>query len=338
MAAYTTIDNPELYFQVKLYTGTGSAASITLDGSEDMQPDLVWGKGRSVANLHALFDAVRGTGKALYSDRQNAEETQAQGVTAFDSDGFSIGTLGDLNANTETFVAWCWKESATAGFDIVAYTGNTAGASRTIAHSLSAVPDVIILKPRSYEGAWWYVPRDHPAKVLELEQTNAEVDPSSSFGGGGLLQSTFTSSVFGGTDGTSNDDLWNADGETYIAYCFANKQGFSKFGSYATNNNADGPYIFTGFSPAFVMLKVFSGNTGGWDIWDNKRGFNPNEEVLQANAASAEASNDAIDLLSNGFKIRNTSGNVNGSGDTIVYMAFAEAPFVNSNGVPCNAR
>ena len=146
--AYTTIDNPELYFQVKLYTGTGSAASITLDGSEDMQPDLVWGKGRSVANLHALFDAVRGTGKALYSDRNNAEENQAQGVTSFDSNGFSIGTLGDLNADTKTFVAWCWKangsgSSNTDGSINIQATEEAQVLSTEKATTTEEVPEVI---------------------------------------------------------------------------------------------------------------------------------------------------------------------------------------------------
>jgi len=352
--AYTTIDDPEAYFQVKTYTGDGSTQSLTLDGDTDMQPDFVWIKNRDEDYEHTIFDSVRGVTKFIRSSTNGTEQTNANTLTAFGSDGFSVGNDGSVNDNTDGFVAWCWKASGstasnsngtnitstvdantTAGFSIVSYTGSGT-TSDTVGHGLSSL-DLLIVKSRDETDSWFVKHKDlASSKNLNLDQTVAETDVTSAYSEGGL--SNLSGNTFGFLDGTSDANAVNESSEAHIAYCFKSVQGYSKFGKYSTNNNADGPYIFTGFSPAFVMLKVFSGNTGGWDIWDNKRGFNPNEEVLQANAASAEASNDAIDLLSNGFKIRNTSGNVNGSGDTIVYMAFAEAPFVNSNGVPCNAR
>jgi len=349
--AYTAIDDPAEYFNTIIYTGDDSQ-DVTGVG---FQPDLVWVKARGNTYNHQLHDSVRGaTAGALFSN-MNIAETSYE-FDSFDSDGFTTDSsnVTGINGDTHTQVAWCWKASGstvsnsngtnitstvdantTAGFSIVSYTGSGT-TSDTVGHGLSSL-DLLIVKSRDENDSWCVKHKDLSSnKDLRLDQTVAETDVTSAYSEGGL--SNLSGNTFGFLDGTSDANAVNESSEAHIAYCFKSVQGYSKFGKYSTNNNADGPYIFTGFSPAFVMLKVFSGNTGGWDIWDNKRGFNPNEEVLQANAASAEASNDAIDLLSNGFKIRNTSGNVNGSGDTIVYMAFAEAPFVNSNGVPCNAR
>ena len=356
MAVYTTIDNPELYFQVKTYSGTGSAQSVTFDGDEDMQPDLVWGKGRSVTNLHALFDSVRGTGKALYSDRNNAEENQAQGVTAFNSDGFSMGTLGDLNASSETFVAWCWKESATAGFDMVAYTG--ASGDQTFAHSLGVAPDMYIVKERGNANSWVVNHKgltNQTGYYLLLNTTDAQATDS------WFNATAPTSSVVSANDG---DSPTNRNGGTYIMYLFAGKQGFSKFGKFEGNNNADGSFVYLGFKPAWIMIKdIDSSNTVGgsaatsWGIWDNKRmpanpASNPlwanknGTETIRGNNSSANTGGADgnglggfihLDMLSNGFKCRCATGELNDA-QTYVYMAFAEAPFVNSNGVPCNAR
>jgi len=354
--SYTNgLDNPELYFQCKIYTGNSSNDhSITLDGDENMQPDLVWIKHRNGGNGHHMYDSIRGVTERIRSDTNAAEATQADGLTDFDSDGFTLDDGNGVNG-AYTYVAWCWKASGstasnsngtnitstvdantTAGFSIVSYDG-TNTTSDTVGHGLSSL-DFLIVKTRDETDSWCVKHKDLASgKDLRLDQTVAETDVVNDYSEGGLANlSGNTFGFLAGTDG--NAYACNEASNEHIAYCFKGVQAFSKFGSYATNNNADGPYIFTGFSPAFVMLKVASGNTGGWDIYDNKRGFNPNEEVLQANASTAEASSDAIDLLSNGFKIRNTSGNQNGSGDTIIYMAFAEAPFVNSNGVPCNAR
>ena len=346
--AYTTIDNPELYFQIKLYAGTGSAQSVTFDGSEDMQPDWVWGKGRDVANLHALFDSVRGTGKALYTDRTNAEENQAQGVTAFNSDGFSMGTLGDLNASSKNFVAWNWKASGstssnsdgsatstvsantTAGFSIVSYTGNET--AKTIGHGLGAIPQIVITKNRSTTGQWAMYNRNLGAnKNLHLETTDGEASSSAVFN-----DTESTSSVFS----VGSAVMTNDDGSNFIAYCFAEKKGYSKFGSYTGNgSSSDGTFVYTGFRPAWVLIKRTNASGHDWVLIDSKRvGYNADNNTLLPNSTAVEATDNRIDILSNGFKNYNANGSENESGGEYIYLAFAESPFVNSSGIPCNAR
>ena len=346
--AYTTIDNPELYFQIKLYAGTGSAQSVTFDGSEDMQPDWVWCKGRDVANLHALFDSVRGTGKALYTDRNNAEENQAQGVTAFNSDGFSMGTLGDLNASSKNFVAWNWKASGstssnsdgsatstvsantTAGFSIVSYTGNET--AKTIGHGLGAIPQIVITKNRSTTGQWAMYNRNLGAnKNLHLETTDGEASSSAVFN-----DTESTSSVFS----VGNAVMTNDNGSNFIAYCFAEKKGYSKFGSYTGNgSSSNGTFVYTGFRPAWVLIKRTNASGHDWVLIDSKRlGYNADNNTLLPNSTAVEATDNRIDILSNGFKNYNANGSENESGGEYIYLAFAENPFVNSSGIPCNAR
>jgi len=329
MAAYTTIDNPELYFQCKIYTGNGSAThAITFDGDEDMQPDLVWIKNRSSAENHALVDSVRGVGKQLLANATAGEYSNANSVKAFNSNGFSVGDLSDTNGNTNNLVAWCWKESATSGFDIVSYTGN--GSNRTISHSLSATPDLVITKRRDNTGNWMVggsTTLGGDNKLL-LMDTTAALDDNSE------VYQSFSSSTFG----IGVNAYINTNTSTYISYLFANKQGAVKCGSYTGNGNADGTFVYTGFRPAMVITKKTSG-VKNWYIWDNKR--EPNNDgsdaQLYPNLSNAEDSAAYVDFLSNGFKLRN-SGAANDSGGTNIFMAFAEAPFVNSNGVPCNAR
>ena len=358
--AYTTIDDPLQYFNTVLYTGNAADGSSTTQDITGVgfQPDWVWLKGRNNANNHVVDDSVRGANKHLFPDLQNAENTSTEYLKSFASDGFQLGGDGAINGNGNTYVAWNWlaggsassnsngsitssvSANTTAGFSIVSYTGTTGGASSTIGHGLGVTPDLVILKPRSYTGAWWWAQKGRSNKVLELQNNNAEVDPSSSFGGGGLKYSTFTSTVFGGTDGTSNDDLWNTNGATYIAYCFAEKKGYSKIGSYTGNGNANGTFVYTGFRPAWVITKNI-GSSHSWWILDNKRdALNPTNGRLVAEESNVEDSaGNSHDFLSNGFKLRTSgSADVNGSGDTMVYMAFAESPFVNSSGIPCNAR
>ena len=351
--AYTTIDDPLQYFNTVLYTGNGGSQNITGVG---FSPDWVWLKGRNNANNNNLNDKVRGANKQLYSDLQNAETTATTHLTSFDSDGFTLGNDGAVNGSSDTYVSWNWLASGstasntdgsitstvsantTAGFSIVSYTGTTGGASSTIGHGLGVTPDLVILKPRSYSGAWWWAQKGRSDKVLELQATNSEVDPSSSFGGGGLKYSTFTSTVFGGTNGTSNDDLWNTNGATYIAYCFAEKKGFSKISSFVGNGSSDGKFIYTGFKPAWVIIKE-TGGTADWFIFDTKRvGYNGGVYRLKANTSETENTSNVMDILSNGFKLKVGDGDKNGSSDTYIYMAFAESPLVNSNGVPNNAR
>ena len=337
--AYTAIDDPEAYFQVKTYTGDGSTPSITLDGDTDMQPDFVWIKNRDQTDDHCIFDSVRGATKVL-TPEEGAETTDADTLTSFDSDGFALGADVKVNTNTEAYVAWCWKESATAGFDIVTFTGD--GSARTISHSLSAVPHMYHVKGR--EGYPWSVYHHKNTAApetdkLTLGDTDATADAVSYWN-----DTAPTSSVF--SLGTTADV--NADTKVYMAYLWRSVQGFSKFGSYTGNGNVDGTFVYTGFRPAWIMIKGPS-QTQSWIILDTKRSpYNlVGEDELLANLSDAENSSSwnpntsgtIMDILSNGFKIRAMATvGLSTAGEPYTYMAFAEAPFVNSNGVPCNAR
>jgi|6_EtaG_2_1085325.scaffolds.fasta_scaffold08857_3 hypothetical protein len=342
MAAYTTIDDSEAYFQTKLYTGNGTAIgsgglAVTLDGDTDMQPDLIWVKERENSVNHQLYDSVRGVTNRMYPDGPyDEDDSDGEGITAFNSDGFTIGQDSNTNESGEPYVAWCWKESATAGFDLVGYTGN--GTDDTdISHNLSAVPHVILVKRRDGGdgGAWnMYHHKNTSAPetdYLVLDTTAATADAADRWS-----DEAPTSSIF--TLGTSSDV--NDSSDAFISYLWTAKQGFSKFGSYIGNGNADGTFVYTGFRPAFVMTKQTDG-TDWWVINDTKRNtYNATDLGIYPNATNAETSDEAWtkDILSNGFKHRTTNSGSNGSGNTYIYMAFAEAPFVNSNGVPCNAR
>jgi hypothetical protein len=339
------INKPSEYFNTKLYTGTGSSNSVTGVG---FQPDFTWIKARSFSDNHELYDAVRGVQKRIMSNSTGAEETRSQGLLAFSSDGFTVGTSDGVNQNTETFASWNWlangagvsntdgsiastvSANTTSGFSIVSYTG-TAPTNATVGHGLGVAPKMIIFKNRNTVTDWdIYIEPVGAGKRLYLNTTSAEVVATNY-----MNDTAPTSTLFSVGDA----DNTNKSGSPQIAYCFAEKKGFSKFGSYTGNGNADGPFIYTGFKPAFVMFKVYSGNTGGWDMYDNKRvTVNPNNAFLQANASGAESTGDAVDFLSNGFKIRSTSGNQNGSGNSHIYMAFAEQPLVGTNNIPATAR
>ena len=337
--AYTTIDNPELYFQTKLYTGNGSTNALTLDGDEDMSPNVVWIKERSETGEHALFDTVRGVNNFLQPSNTNADNTARSDVlTAFGSDGFTLGADGDdyaINQNTNTYVAWCWKE-ASGIFDIVSYSGS--GSARTISHSLSAVPKFIVVKDRTnnvgntdwnvYHAGNTSAPE---TEILALNETYATSDSNIYWN-----DTAPTSSVF--SLGTAGQVNYSTD--DYIAYLWTDIQGFSKVsGSYVGNGSSDGPFLFCGFRPAMIIFKQTNTSGGQWYIYDNKRGQNELDIHLYPNLTNADSTGDnAIDILSNGFKMRSNNGDSNASGGTYIYAAFAEAPFVNSNGVPCNAR
>ena len=345
--AYTTIDNPELYFQAKAWTGTGNEIAITFDGSENMQPDWVWLKKRSASGIHVAHDSVRGATKRLIPNNNDAETTQAQYVKSFDSNGITFGTDSDINASGATAILWGWKAggsassnsngtitssvsvSTDAGFSIVTYTGNgTAGA--TIGHGLGSVPKWIIVKVRNTTNEWVvYHTSLGATKFIEMNSSGASQTNSTRFN-----DTEPTSSVF--SVGTAAG--LNTNNDTHVAYCFAEKKGYSKFGSYTGNGNADGTFVYTGFKPAWVLVKNTSGSGDNWILVDNKRlGYNPDNRLLFPNATNAEYTDNNLDLLSNGFKAR-VSYDPNGSGNTMIYMAFAESPFVNSNGVPNNAR
>ena len=329
MAVYTTIDDPEAYFQTKLFTGTGSSFSTTFDGSTDLQPNMMWFKCRSGVQSHLITDSVRGTTKRVRPDTGDAEDDQGvYGVQSFNTDGFTTGTGGNHNADGETFVGWAWKESATAGFDIVAADGT--GSARTQAHSLSAVPEWIFTKELDNAGSWYtYTESQGNGKALFLNATNA-VGTSSGY----WNDTSPTSSVFSlGTDGGVNQSSTG-----YIFYLWRSVQGFSKFGSFLANSNVNGPFVYTGFRPAMVIVKVAS-DANNWAAFDAKRSpINPVDDSVYPDTDAAENTSHVIDFLSNGFKIRDSDGTINSTGNTYVYMAFAEQPFVNSEGVPNNAR
>ena len=333
--AYTAIDDPSAYFKVQLWTGNVTAdRAITFDDTDtDMQPDFIWIKNRETAKNHIVVDSVRGVTKYLYANGTEVEGTDATRVTSVQSDGFTIGESTQTNANGEGNVAWCWKESATSGFDIVTYTGN--GTDDTdISHNLSAVPHLIIVKNLGANEDWnVYHQKNTSAPetdYLQLNINNATADAADRWS-----DEVPTSSVFTVGD---NSDV-NQDATGFVAYCFAEKQGFSKFGGYTGNGNADGSFVYLGFRPAFIIAKRSDASGYDWTMMDSKRSpFNEADDWLYPDLTAVEDTNGAVDFLSNGFKIRQTHSYWNTSGASYIYAAFAEAPLVNSNGVPCNAR
>ena len=356
--AYTTIDDGSAYFQTKLYTGTGSSNSVTNDGNSDLQPDWVWIKERDGTGQHGSFDSSRGVQKELKIDEAGTESTAAQSVTAFNSDGFTVGTAGDYNGSSNEQVAWQWKANGgsrttfsesgsnagggyqantTAGFSIIDYTG-TGSSGATITHGLGAVPEFFIVKGRSIGDSWTsYHAHNTSAPetdMLKLDENSATQDNVVFFNDTAPTSSVFT------VDGNNGEPKVNQDGETYIAYCFTEIQGYSKFGKYTGNNSADGTFVYTGFKPAFIMIKR-TDSSGSWVINDSTRNpTNQANNTLVPDETWVESTNDyyAMDILSNGFKLRKNSPEINGSSTTQVYMAFAEHPFVSSEGVPCTAR
>jgi len=354
--AYTTIDDPSAHFQVKIYTGNGSSNhAITFDGNSNLQPDWIWNKSRSIADSYALFDSTRGVNKILYSNVNLDEDTDGNGnIESFDSNGITVGGNQEYaNKSGSSQVTWAWKANGgtttdgssndsvstsnhqantTAGFSIVSYTGNNS-AGATVAHGLGVAPTVLIVKNRDSDRGWMvYHHKNTSAPATEylwLDDDNATSDYEGSWN-----DTAPTSTVF--SVGNSNET--NENNSKHIAYCFVEKQGYSKFGSYTGNGNADGPFIYTGFKPAWVMFKITSA-TDSWFIIDNKRStFNPAQKQLFANLTDSEGTNRPIDLLSNGIKIRDTSTSHNNNGQSYIYMAFAEHPFVSSKGVPVTAR
>ena len=345
--AYTTIDDPTSFFNTVLYTGNGTTDhAITGVG---FQPDWTWLKKRNNADDNILSDVVRGATKYLISNSTAVEGTYAEGFKSFDSDGFTLGNANNTNQNTHTFVAWNWKAggsassnsngditssvsaNTTSGFSIVSYTGT--GSVATIGHGLGVAPKLIIVKTRSYSSQAWPVDVRAVDGILYLNETGAK----GSYGNSSPFPTTApTASVFS----VGSPENTNASSATYIAYCFSEVKGYSKIGSYTGNGNANGTFVYTGFRPAWILLKQSSTSGAGWRIHDTKRGIsgNPEDETLYASANNAESTGRDVDFLSNGFKLRTDSGDGNSSGATYIYLAFAESPFVNSNGIPTNAR
>ena len=347
--AYTTINKSTDHFNTKLYTGTGSSNSFTGVG---FQPDWVWLKRRDATTDHELYDAVRGVQKEIGSNTTAAETSDPSFLTAFDSDGFTLGNHGGINNNGNTYVSWNWKANGagsantdgsinttatsantTSGFSIVKYTGT--GSNATIGHGLGVAPKMIIVKNLTDARSWGvYHASLGATKGIDLDGNGAAGTASSYWN-----DTEPTTTVF--SIGTANN---TGAAQTYVAYCFAEKTGFSKFGSYLGNGNADGPFVYTGFKPAFVLIKKATGSADSWFINDNKRsssgGFNENSYYIRPNENATEGTSSslAIDILSNGVKIRNTDTAYNNDNSTYIYMTFAEAPLVGSNNIPCTAR
>ena len=351
--AYTDIDKPTDYFESKIWTGNGSSQNISLD----FAPNWVWIKQRSGTRYHNLQDTIRGTGLQLFSNATSADNSDSTNITAFNSDGYSLGAGQNVNNSSSTYVGWSWKAgtsftndasgtgigsidsagsaSTASGFSIVSWTGT--GSAGTIAHGLGKLPKMIIAKQRNTARNWVVyfldttIANNNVNNYLELDTTAASTGDS---GGRWGSYANYSTTTFGvGTDNGTNQS-----GGTYIAYVFSDIKAFSKIGKYVGNGNADGTFVYTGFKPAFVMWKKTNG-ASEWIMVDSKRNTsNEVDKLLRANQSSAENTYGACDFLSNGWKFRDGDTDFQASGDTYLYMAFAENPFVTSTGVPATAR
>ena len=344
--AYSTISKPSLHFNTKLYTGTGSSNAITGVG---FQPDWTWIKQRNGTYGHDLYDVVRGATKTLNTNNTLAEYTSADRLTSFNSDGFTLGTNASVNGSSDTYASWNWlangagsantdgtttstvSVNTTAGFSISKYTGTSAVA--TIGHGLGVVPSMIIVKNLSSgtrKWAVWHNKLSANNKYLSLNETSAELTDSATWNNTAPTNTVFSSSGSGEV---------NQSGENFIAYCFAEKKGYSKFGSYTGNGNADGTFVYTGFKPAFVIYKRYDSGAYSWVLVDNKRNtFNAVDKYVHPDSSAAEGTVTLMDFLSNGFKMRvNDTTSNQGS---IIYMAIAEEPLVANVGasIPATAR
>ena len=346
--AYTTIDDPTIYFNTIAYTGDGSQ-DVTGVG---FQPDWVWVKARGNTYNHQIHDSVRGATAGMLSSNSNDAENSTYQFDSFDSDGFTTdsGNVTGVNGNTHTQVAWNWKagtawsndasatsvgsldssgtKSATAGFSIISFTGTESG-TPSIAHSLSSTPEFIISKALEVTDNWMVFHGSFSAQDYIILNTYGNTASASS-----VWNSLPSSTVINMGDNAGVND----DGDM-IMYAWHSVQGFSKFGTYRGNGNVDGPFVYLGFRPAWVLFKRTAGSAANWQLWDNKRNSaNAVNRSLLPDDSAAEQTDQNIDFLSNGFKIRSSAGHLNADGVTFIYAAFAEAPFVNSKGVPANAR
>ena len=355
--AYTTIDNPSEHFDTLTYSGTGSTQSIT---GLDFKPDWVWIKKRNAAAYHQLFDSVRGVTKGLFSNTNDDEAVDSGNLQSFISGGFTADGFNGTNASGGTYVAWNWKANGgttttndasstgvgntdsvyqantTAGFSIVTWTGPSGSDARTMAHGLGGTPELIIYKNRDENVAWYVgtsaITFNFNTDYLQLNSDIAKATDA----GGTVFVSAPTSTVIGSSSSAAS----GKENIKYVAYCFRSIQGYSKIGSYTGNGNADGPFVYTGFKPAWFMLKR-TDSANDWIIFDNKRDAyqNPFADYLFANLSDAENADTARgDFLSNGVKIRSSANAFNASSGTYIYMAFAEHPFVSSEGVPVTAK
>jgi hypothetical protein len=339
------INKSSEYFNTKLYTGNDTTNAIT---GVNFQPDLVWIKGRDSAYYHQLVDVIRGVNKPIRSNLTAAEATLSDSFNSFDSDGFTLGGDGDtdnFNNSGQNYVAWNWlangsgasntdgsitstvSANTTSGFSIVKWTGT--GSNATVGHGLGKEVKFFITKRTDSSGDNWYAYHSSLGGTKYLHPNNTSA--------AGTAISPFNNTNPTSTTISAGTDL-SGSSSTHIAYCFSEVKGFSKFGSYTGNGNADGTFVYTGFAPAFVMIKMTSGSDS-WFMYDNKRSpFNVRGKYLVADGSGTDSNANAFDFVSNGFKIRTTASSFNGSGSSYIYMAFAENPLVGTNGVPATAR
>jgi|TARA_E500000318_G_scaffold98239_1_gene99394 hypothetical protein len=359
--AYTTITDPSAYFQTAIYNGNGGGTNnVVNDGNSNLQPDFVWVKERSSTSSHALTNSTNGAGYILSSNNTNAQSS-ASAFSSFNSDGFTVGSDGKTNESGQTYVGWQWKANGgttssntdgtitstvqantTSGFSIVSYSGNGVNGA-TVGHGLGAQPEIIFVKRTnlnaSSQGSNWPLRSTllTAQQVMYLDLNAAAGNSTTLFNNTYPNTTTFT---IGDNEATNAYQTSHSFTGTYIAYCFTSIKGFSKFGTYTGNGNAEGPFVYTGFKPAWVMYKRTDA-TGEWPMLDNTRNlFNVANSHLKADLSDAEVTNTSfnLDLLSNGFKIRSTNSYANANGGTYIYMAFAENPLVATNGVPTTAR
>jgi len=344
--AYTTIDKSSLHFNTKLYTGNGSTNAQTGVG---FTPSFTWIKNRGDTHAHVLVDAVRGVTKELRSNGTNAEITTSNSFTSFDSDGFTLGadSTDSYNKNSNNYVSWNWlangqgssntegditatvSANTTSGFSIIKFT-SAGSVSQSYGHGLNGTPKLWMIKDTSTSSNNWQVYYNGTNRL------KLDTDEGSSTTASQLMSANATTI----TTPSYSDGAWgNGNGLNYITYAFQEIKGFSKIGTYTGRANADNAFAYTGFKPAWIMIKKLSGSGYDWMMFDTKRmsGSNPYNDYLKANETIAEVDNSFIDILSNGFKIRTTDGHLADAGEYL-YIAFAEAPLVGSNNVPATAR
>jgi len=340
------INKPNEYFNTVLYTGNGSTQSVT---GVNFQPDWSWLKCRSTAYNHRLYDSVRGALKNLISNSTAAEATADNGLSAFNSDGFTVTEGGDAyNSSGQTYVGWNWLAGGTAssntdgsitstvsanttsGFSIVSFTAPASG-NFTVGHGLSSPPEMIIIKNRDISQSWYVLHKDLTSftdRYLRLQTTSAEITyPMMSQ----TPSTTLLYLIVGATADASNN---------HIMYCFNSVKGYSKIGSYTGNRSTDGTFIYTGFKPAFVMVKRSDGGTSGWYTLDSARNtFNVVQNRIEPNTSNTESTGlNIFDFVSNGFKLRDSDTAWNVNGGTYIYIAFAENPLVGTNNIPTTVR
>ena len=353
--AYTVIDKSTNFFTPKLYTGNGGTTTVT---GIPFEPDMTWIKNRSAAGDHEIYDKTRGATYRIYPNATAAQDALAQGLQAWTSDGFRVGNNTAINGNGNGIVSWNWKmngagssntngsintiktsANTTSGCSISTFTGT--GSNATVGHGLGVAPKMVMIKSITAGEDWTcFHEAGGGGKYIILNSAAGFGTNVGAFNNTAPTSSVFSVGTFGATNGSS---------QTLVAYCFADVTGFSQMGSYIGNGSAtDGPFNHTGFSPAFVMVKVTT-TTDSWMMYTNKigattgsdTGFNTHSRLVEANNNGAEQSsgtNQGIDMFSNGFKLLEDNGNLNGSGQTYIYMAYAQNPFVTSTGIPTTGR